>query len=618
MRPMQEQDQIQVKRAKTSPGLQPVFVVVAGVLLALIAAIGALFLFENAHAARVYSGVHVAGIDLSKLSLGDATARLNSDLSYPRTGQLLLTDGGNKWFFAPEALGYSNNTIRSADAAFQLGRQGSFINKVSQQLQAAGSGINLDPVVTYDQSLAYKVLQGIATQIDRPVLEAGIALNGAEVSVTEGQLGRQLDITASLKAIEAVMHQQNDGVIPLVVTEVPPAVMDVSASAEQARQILSAPLTLLMPDGSAEPGPWTLPPNDIAKLLIISHAQPGAPQPFEISINAPALTSYLNSIAPGIYQAPKNARMFFNEERGELEVTQNATIGRSLDIEATVQQISDQLSAGQHEIALVMKNEDPLVKDDTTAASLGITQLVHSETSYFYGSDPARIQNIRASSESFNGVMVPPNSVFSMADYLTDISLENGYAEALIIVGDQTVKGVGGGVCQVSTTLFRAAFFAGYPIVERHAHAYRVYYYEQRSNGGNDPNLAGLDATVFVPLVDFKFRNDTDNWILMQTEMTDSSLTWKFYSTYDGRTVDWSTTGVTNVVSPPDPVYRENPDLAEGQIRQVDWAVDGADVTVTRYVYRDGQVITSDNISTHFVAWPNAFDYGPGTEIPGE
>ena len=122
---------------------------------------------------------------------------------------------------------------------------------------------------------------------------------------------------------------------------------------------------------------------------------------------------------------------------------------------------------------------------------------------------------------------------FSMAGVLGDVSLDNGYAEALIIYGDRTIKG-SGGVCQVSTTLFRTVFFGGYPIVERHPHAYRVGYYEQMANSQVDPNLAGLDATVFVPVVDFRFTNDTPNWLLMETYAEGFSLTWKFYSTSEG------------------------------------------------------------------------------------
>jgi vancomycin resistance protein YoaR len=230
------------------------------------------------------------------------------------------------------------------------------------------------------------------------------------------------------------------------------------------------------------------------------------------------------------------------------------------------------------------------------------------------------VQNIQAAAASFHGLLIAPGETFSMASQLTDISLENGYAEAAIIVGGRTVKGVGGGVCQVSTTLFRAAFFGGFPVVERHAHAYRVYYYEKVAGNRIDTSLAGLDATVYVPLVDFKFTNDTPYWLLMETYVTpsNSSITWKFYSTSDGRTVDWTTTGPINRTPPPDPQYIENPDLAEGEINQVDWEAEGADVNVTRTVYRDGAVYFQDYFNTHYQPWRAVYEYGPGTDIPDE
>jgi vancomycin resistance protein YoaR len=203
-----------------------------------------------------------------------------------------------------------------------------------------------------------------------------------------------------------------------------------------------------------------------------------------------------------------------------------------------------------------------------------------------------------------------------MADVLGDVSLDTGYSEALIIFGDRTIKGVGGGVCQVSTTLFRTAFFGGYQIDERWFHAYRVGYYEQTASGGHDENLAGLDATVFAPQVDFRFTNDTPYWLLMETYVGASSLTWKFYSTSDGRTVDWDTSGLQNIIEPPDPLYEENSELSQGEIKQIDWAVDGADVSVTRRVYRDNVLIYDDIFNTHYLPWQAKYQYGPGTEVP--
>jgi vancomycin resistance protein YoaR len=175
---------------------------------------------------------------------------------------------------------------------------------------------------------------------------------------------------------------------------------------------------------------------------------------------------------------------------------------------------------------------------------------------------------------------------------------------------------VGGGVCQVSTTVFRAAYFGGFPIVERYSHAYRVGYYER-----GDPGTwsgPGLDATVFAPLVDFKFQNDTAYWLLMEVYVNEaaSRITWKFYSTSDGRQVSVSPADVQNVVPAPEPLYEEDPALATGEIKQVDFAADGADVAVLRTVTRDGVRINSAEtpMRTHYQPWRAIYHYGPGTE----
>jgi vancomycin resistance protein YoaR len=159
-------------------------------------------------------------------------------------------------------------------------------------------------------------------------------------------------------------------------------------------------------------------------------------------------------------------------------------------------------------------------------------------------------------------------------------------------------------------------FFGGFPVVERYPHAYRVTYYELSSNGNYNSRLAGLDATVYVPVVDFKFKNDTPHWILMETYPTQNSLTWKFYSTSEQRTVEWDTTGLQNMEDPPDPLYQENPDLKKGEIKQVDWAVEGADVTVIRTVHRGGEVYIEDSFVTHYMPWRAVYEYGPGTDVP--
>ncbi|MGA2505706.1 MAG: VanW family protein, partial [Anaerolineales bacterium] len=296
-----------------------------------------------------------------------------------------------------------------------------------------------------------------------------------------------------------------------------------------------------------------------------------------------------------------------------------AQVGRELDIEATIQAVQTGLLAGEHIIPLTVATANPAVGDDATAASLGITGLVSDQISYFRGSADARMQNIDTARKSFQGLLVPPHTTFSMAAVLGDISLENGYAEGLIIYNGLSITGVGGGVCQVSTTLFRAAYFGGYPIVERHEHAYRVYYYEQNRTG-LDPNLAGLDATVYVPLVDLKFTNDRPSWLLIEAYFysAQQKLEFKFYSGDDGRTVNVQPPVFQNVIPAPGPTFEENPSLSAGEISQADWWVtDGADITVTRTITRDGQQLyPPDTTQTHYVPHGKVCQYGPGTEDP--
>jgi len=605
------------KRSRAYPiRLQILFAVGLGLLLAAFSLAGVIAKYESDYTDKIYPGVSVTGVDLSGLTLGQAVVSLNTNLAYARFGQLRLNNGQDEWVFTPEALGFSYDPVEVANQALAIGRgKGTMVN-LGEQLKARSEGIDITPGIVYDQAKAYEVVQSLAQKTNVALIEPSITLNQTEVKVVNGQAGRTVDILATLRNIEPFLLLQQSGTVPMVIVEHTPATVNVEDTAKLAENILSQVFTIKPDDPNAGLGPWTIEPKDLASLLMIEQKEEQGNRVYTLTVNRPALLAYISSIAPGLQVDPVNARMMFNDDTRQLEVIASAVVGKSLDIEQSVDSVLRKIQSGEHEATLVMQTVEPAVKDDSKAADLGITELVAETTSYFYGSDAARVQNIRASAASFHGVLVGPGEVFSMAEYLTDISLDNGYAEAPIIVGDQTVDGIGGGICQVSTTVFRNAFFAGYPIVERHPHAYRVYYYEQMSNGGIDNALAGLDATVYVPLVDFKFRNDTPYWLLMETYPTDTSLTWKFYSTSDGRQVDWWTTGITDVTEPPEPVYREDPTLATGEIRQTDWPVNGATVEVYRTVTINGAIAYQDTIRTDYVAWPAGYNYGPGTDIP--
>ncbi|MDD2696041.1 MAG: VanW family protein [Anaerolineales bacterium] len=598
------------------PQLLAAFAGGVAVFLFLIAASVAAFSFT--HAGKIYPGVSMGGVDLSNLTSDQAATRLAEQLSYPQHGRIVLQDGEQVWVVEPVKLGLHLDPTNSAQAAYLYGRQGGLFGRWLDQLRAWRSGYGVAPLFVYDESLARQYLDSLVAQIDRPTLEASLGVEGVEVVAIPGQVGRSLDVPASLKRLEAQLRSMTDGLVPLVVREMPPLILDASAQAETARRILSEPLTLRLPQPQAgDPPPWRIERDVLAKMLVIQRLDSGGNGEYRVGLDLAQMRTFLQEFAPQIDQNPENARFIFNDETRQLEVIQPAVTGRVLNIEGSLQKINQKLAEGEHDLTLEVTFAPPQVGDDATGEKLGITELVSAETSYFYGSSTDRIQNIQTAAARFHGVLVPPGATFSMAEVLGDVSLDNGYAEALIIFGNRTIKGVGGGVCQVSTTLFRTAFFGGFPIVERHPHAYRVTYYELNRAGNANTDLAGLDATVFVPVVDFKFTNDTPYWLLMETYVNAAarSLTWKFYSTSDGRTVEWDTTGLQNIVEPEEPIFQENPELDENEVKQVDWEVEGADVTVTRTVMRDGQVYLQDQFYTHYMPWRAVYEYGPGTKV---
>ena len=183
-----------------------------------------------------------------------------------------------------------------------------------------------------------------------------------------------------------------------------------------------------------------------------------------------------------------------------------------------------------------------------------------------------------------------------------------GYDESYVIVGDQTVLGIGGGICQVATTAFRAAFFAGYPIIERWAHAYRVSWYE--------PPL-GLDAAVYSPGTDMKFRNDTDAYLLIEpvVDRVNGVATFNFYGTDPNRTVVVSKPKISNIVPAPPALYTVDESLAPGEKNQVDWAKEGMTVDVERTITENGTTRT-DTLHSKYQPWQAVYLVGPGTAIP--
>ena len=585
-------------------------------LFVLVIRIGSLG-FRTVYQGRIFPGIYMGWVNLSGQTPTDAAELLRAEYTFPDQGQITLQYDDLSWDATPAELGFFFSPNYNTELAFQTGREGDIAERIAAQIQVLRNGIILAPQFVLDEKTGTTYLEEIATGVNQPVVEASLKLEGLEVLVQPGQIGREMDIPASLAVVALQMRTLQDGSIPLIVEESYPKILDVTAQAEFAREILSQPLILKIPDSAEnDPGPWALTPEQLVEMMIIERIVTHEGESYRITLDPEQLRSYLEKKAKKINREPKNARMYFDDDTRELVVIEGEIVGLALDIDQSIIHVQERLVTGEHEIALVLEKTQPVITSENTAEELGITERVSSQTTYFFGSDSSRIHNIATAAARFHGIFIAPGETFSMAEQLGDVTLDTGYSEAWIIFGDRTIKGVGGGVCQVSTTLFRTVFFGGFPIVERHPHAYRVLYYEQNSSGSNNPKLAGLDATVYVPVVDFKFTNDTEHWLLMETYVNEAHrwLTWKFYSTSDGRTVDWSTTGLKKKKDPPDPIYEENSELKKGEVKQVDWAVEGATVTVTRNVFRNGEKLWTDTIQTKYQPWAAVCQYGPGTK----
>src|SRR5574341_476103 len=484
---------------------------VSGVILFLVLMIGWTLGYQLLYAGRIFPGVSVAGVDLSGLTPPDAAVKLNQTLSYPINGKILFRDGEKAWVATPAQLGMVFDPSSSAMTAYRLGRSGGLLGALSGQIRAGGRGVNVPPVIVFDQRVAFQYLSQIATQISQPLVEASLKLEGTNVVAQPGQVGRELKIEATLIYLGSQLQTFSDGEVPLVVQEIQPQVLDVSAQADVARQILSQPLTLVVPNVTeGNLGPYVYNVEVLANLLTVQRVQNDGGQPeVQVALSPNGLRDMLVPVKDQVDRLPAHAKFIFNDETRQLDLMADSSVGREMDVGASIIAINEAIAHGEHTVSLVINETQPQSVGTATAQELGITELIWAETSYFYGSSSERIQNIKAASAQFLGILVAPGETFSMGEHLGDVSLDNGFAEALIIYGGRNIKGVGGGVCQVSTTFFRAVFNAGFPIVERTPHAYRVSYYEQDGSGSVNTRLAGLDATVYFPLVDFKFTNDT-------------------------------------------------------------------------------------------------------------
>lgn len=582
----------------------------AGLLLALGLVLLLAAALEWHYADRIWPGVYIGEVAVGGLTETEARARWSATLPDPQQPLWIVQVPGFRREISMADLGARVDEAGTLQDAMAIGRGAGFADW-PERIQVWWSGRSVPPRIIIDKDRLDAQIAAWAAAIDRPPRDATLSLQGGRVLPIPAETGRRLDRAAARERLLTALATLRPAVLDLPMEILPPALEDVEPARTQLAQWLQAPIHLVLPTRTlpvspSVTGPWILSPQDLAGMVTVVRVEGPRPH-LEAQIDENRLRAWLAPLAETLRADPVDARFVFDEAEGRLIPIAPARFGYRMVLTDTLVRIRESLSTLTREVPVAIELLPPRYPETVTAEALGITGRIAQATTIFKGSSPARVRNITLGAARMHGLLIPPGEVFSFNAHLGDVSLDAGFEEAPIIYNGRTIRGVGGGICQVSTTLFRAAFFGGFPIVERWPHAYRVGWYE-RTFG------PGLDAAIFTPTADFKFRNDREGPVLITAHVDPQAgtLTFTLYGPDDGRKVIIEGPFVTNVVPHGPDIYEKDPTLPKGKVVQMEWAVDGADVRVHRRVERGGTVLWEDTVFTRYQPWPAVFKVGTG------
>ncbi len=570
---------------------------------------GGLLLFERILAERIYPNISVRGLPIGGMTRAEARAALQRRYADFLATPITLSFNDQIWRLAAEDLGLRLAIDEALDAAFAIGHQADWSANLRIAAATWQYGVDLPIRLTFDQRIAQATLKTIAAEIDRPPQNASIDLRGSTIIVGLEQWGRQTLIDATLADIAAAVQRLQPQEVTIRTRILEPTVLDsdIAPTVSELRLLLSGPLRLEGQGGRCQPEcrwEWSL--DQIASWIKLRRltAIDGRPA-LAVTIDQSAIRAMLNPIAATLREEGGLPRVDWNN--GDLRIRTPGTPGRGLAVEEALARINAALYSSERTVILPLRDLPPPVTAENLAM-LGIRAPVGVGISSFRNSADYRITNIQAGTRQIDGVLIPPGATFSFNTTLGPVTAERGFVEGYAIVDNRTQKEWGGGLCQVSTTVFRAAFFAGLPITERHAHSFRISWYEEL---GEPP---GLDAAIFTGVHDLRFVNDTGGWLLLSgtVDLRRQQLTITLYGQPTNRRVEYTYRILERMPAPTQPVYVDDPTLPNGVVRQTDTARDGLQVEIYRTVYAGNQVHLRDTIPTTFQPWPNIFVRGTG------
>lgn len=578
-----------------------------GIALAALLFVLVLVGFRLIYGGKVYPAISVAGVALGGMPRDDASAALASRIDQLNTQSVVFTFQDQEFRPTLAELGVTFDTTRSLTEAYGYGREADAV----ERLRVARGLLEDDHQVPLYASIDYGTLNQWFDQTDRQLglvpHDASLVINGTDVSIEPEVEGTVVNRDVVTQQILASVRDLAPTRTDLAVVAWIPNVRagDLEAVQRQAVTALSKPIDITYGDQS-----WTLQPEQLGQFLVQDNdkSRMGA-EAVSLRVDEQALAAFLSTqYAESVYLDPVNAQVGWNE--GPVAV-QPSVDGYELRPEDFARQVGTSLLGNHDKVAIPVNILKPQV-DSNNLGALGLTTQLGRGDSNYEGSDYGRATNIGVGANLLNGTLVAPGTTFSFNHSIGVISAELGFVEARVIQAERIGRGIGGGICQVSTTVFRAALMAGLPIAEWWPHAQRISFYERDGWG------PGYDASILQPDNDpmsggdFKFDNPTDGWLLIESYVDGSHVIVKIYGPDTGWDVQVGDAVQSDPIPPDGDIEVVNDGLPAGCVVHTELPLDGLAVSFTRTVADSkGNILREGTFETLFKPNGNVYVVSP-------
>lgn len=583
-------------------------------LAGMLGASGMLYYLDQTFAGLIYPNVAIQGIQVGQMAAEDAVQVLQERYAPFLQQPVTLSYGDQTWSPSLADLGVRLEIDATVQQALAAGRGHDPITNLWQVMAVWERGLDLPIHLTIDQAQMQRYVLARAAEVEQSAVDAELVLRGTQVGMRVAVPGRQVLVNDTIQDLTAALQSLEPQTVVLRTRTLAPLLTDADVAAAQrtVEDLLQGPLTLKIDDAQ-----WEWSERDLAQMVQIQRItrSDGSGEQLTVTLDREQLRQRLKTIAGSTGSNIIHPRVDWNG--GNLKIIRAGQPGRQLDETRAEQLILAAAFTPRRTINLPVHIAQPTITE-ATIAQLSIPDLLAVGRSDFSGSAAYRITNIKAGMNLLHGILLAPGEEFSFNENIGAIDASNGFVEGYAIIQNRTQLEWGGGICQDSTTMFRAAFWAGLPITERWGHSFYISWYDKYGYGeyGNGP---GMDATIFTGGPDLKFVNDTGNWLLIQTYVDPSRALAevRIYGTDTNRTVELEGPVISNRTSAPTtPVYVADPARPRGAPRQSDTARGGMDITFTRIVKENGAVVDRETFLTRFKPWPNIFEVNPA-DMPG-